>query len=105
MTTTFYIAIAILLFAAYIFVMNWGCVIVSMRNKQRGIDRHHSAVPVMSFILTALAWFIYPLPDRLWMVFVPLLDIANWNLLWLPVVLIRERRKKMSKKAKVVIPW
>src|SRR5262245_40882574 len=88
------LAFAILLFAAYIVVMNWGCVIVSLRNKKRGIDRHHSTVPVASFILAALAFLIYPGTNKMWMVSVPLLDIANWNLLTLPVVLIREARTK-----------
>ena len=90
----FILALAILVFAAYIVVMNWGCVIVSMRNKRRGIDRHHSTVPIISIILAALAYFIYPRPDKMWMFSVPLLDIANWSLLWLPVVLIRESRTK-----------
>ena len=90
----FILALAILLFAAYIVVMNWGCVIVSMRNKRRGIDRHHSTVPIVSFIFTALAFLIYPRPDKMWMISVPLLDIANWSLLWFPVVLIRESRTK-----------
>ena len=88
------LAIAILLFAGYIVVMNWGCVIISMRNKKRGIDRHHSTVPIVSFVLTALANLIYPWPDKMWMISVPLIDIANWSLLWLRVVLIREARRK-----------
>ena len=90
----FILALAILLFAAFIVMMNWGCVIVSMRNRRRGIDRHHSTVPVASFILAALAFLIYPDTNKMWMVSVPLLDIANWNLLTLPVVLIREARTK-----------
>ena len=88
------LTIAILLFAAYIVVMNWGCVIVSTRNKRRGIDRHHSTVPVISFVLVALAFGMYPRPDKMWMLAIPLLDIANWSLLLFPVVLIREARKK-----------
>ena len=88
------LALAILLFAAYIVVMNWGCVIVSMRNKRRGIDRHHSTVPVVTFILAALAYTIFPRADNRWMITIPLLDIANWNLLWLPFGLIREWKKK-----------
>jgi hypothetical protein len=90
----FILAIAILLFAAYIVVMNWGCVIFSMRNKIRGIDRHHSTVPIVSFVLAALAYLIYPRPDKTWMIAVPMLDIANWSLLWLPVALIRALRTK-----------
>ncbi len=90
----FILSIAILLFGAYIVVMNWGCVIAGMRNKRRGIVRHHSTVPVVSFVLAALAFLIYPRSDKLWMISVPLLDIANWSLLWLPVVLIREAKTK-----------
>lgn len=91
----FIIASVFLIFAAYIVVMNWGCVIASARNKQRGIDRHHSTVPLVSVFLTILAYLIYPKPDKMWLISLPLLDIANWSLLWLPVVLIREARKKV----------
>jgi len=93
-TARFILAIAILLFAACIVVMNWGCVIVSMRNKRRGIDRHHSTVSIVSIVLAAVAYLVYPQPEKVWMISVPMLDIANWNLLRLPVVLIREARKK-----------
>ena len=93
-TVRFILGIAILLFAAYIVVMNWGCVIVSTRNKRRGIDQHHSTVPIISFVLAALAFAIYPRSDKMWMITVPLLDIANWSLLLFPVVLIREARTK-----------
>src|ERR1043166_285418 len=95
----FILALAILVFAAYIVVMNWGCVIVSMRNKRRGIDRHHSTVPIISIILAALAHLIYPKPDRNWMIVIPLLDIANWSLLALPFVLFREWRKKNTERS------
>lgn len=86
------LATVILLFAAYIVVMNWGCVIVSLRNKRRGIDRHHSTAPLLSFFITIVAMVVYPWP---WMIVVPLLDIANWSLVWAPFGLIREmcRRK------------
>jgi hypothetical protein len=96
MTIARYIlAIAVLLFAAYVVVINWGCVIVSMRNKRRGIDRHHSTVPIFSFGVTVVAMIIYPRHDRaVWMFSVPLVDIANWSLLWLPFGLIRECMKK-----------
>ena len=97
-TARLILAAIILLFAAYIVVMNWGCVIVSMRNKSRGIDRHHSTVPLISIILVVLANLIYPLPNKMWMIAIPLLDIANWSLLWIPVLLIREwKSKKITK--------
>jgi len=93
------LAIIVLLLAAYIVAMNWGCVIVSIRNKRRGIDRHHSTVPVLSFILVALAHLIYPKVDKNWMIVIPLLDVANWSLLTLPLVLFREWRKKDTEPA------
>jgi hypothetical protein len=92
-TTRLILAIIVLLLAVYVVAMNWGCVIVSIRNKRRGIDRHHSTVPVISFILAALAHVIYPKADKNWMIVIPLLDIANWSLLTLPFVLFREWRK------------
>ncbi len=93
-TTRLILAIVLLILSSYIVVMNWGCVIVSFRNKRRGIDRRHSTVPVVSLILVGLAHLIYPRPDKNWMIAIPLVDIANWNILLLPFVLLRERRKK-----------
>jgi hypothetical protein len=92
-TTRLILALIILLFAVYIVAMNWGCVVVSIRNKRRGIDRHHSTVPVVSFILVAFAHLIYPKPDKNWMIALPLVDIANWSLLALPMVLFRRSGK------------
>ncbi len=93
-TTRLILAIIILLLAGYIVAMNWGCVIVSIRNKRHGIDRHHSTVPVVSFILVALAHVIYPRSDKNWMIVIPVLDIANWSVLALPFGLFREWRKR-----------
>jgi len=90
----FILSIVLLLMAAYLVVMNWGCVIVSWWKKNRGIYWHSSMVPFVSFILAMLAYLICPRTDKLWLLSLPLLDIANWNLLWLPVVLIREVRKR-----------
>ncbi|NTV13348.1 MAG: hypothetical protein HGA96_05380 [Desulfobulbaceae bacterium] len=88
----FILAFVLLLLAAYIVVMNWGCVLVSLRNKRRGIARHHSTVPLLSLVLAALAYLVYPRPDKMWLLFLPLCDIANWSLLLLPMVLMREVR-------------
>ncbi len=90
----FILAIAILVFAICVVVMNWGCAIVNMTNKRHAIDRHHSTVPIVSFVLAALAYIIYPLPEKIWMISVPLVDISNWSLLWIPVLLIRKARAK-----------
>ena len=88
------IAIIILLIAAYIVVMNWGCIFASMRNRWKGIDKHHSTVPVVSLILAGIAFTAYPYTPKMWIGIIPLVDIANWSMLWLPVVLIKEAGEK-----------
>jgi hypothetical protein len=98
------LSVAVLLFAAWIAAMNWGCVIVSTRNRRRGIDKYHSTVPFVSFFLVVLAILLYPrMPKPIWMLTVPLLDAGNWTLvlgvLWLPVTLIRQSRTKKSHEA------
>ena len=90
------LALAILLFTAYIIVMNWGCAIVSTMNRRRGIDRHYSTVPIVSLVLASLASLVYPGSDKMWMISLPLLDIANWSLLSLPIALIRESKAKKT---------
>ncbi len=97
-----YILSSILLLAAvYIVVLNWGCVIVSIRNARRGIDRHHSTVPLVSFFLTIFGIVFFPQPNKVaWMIAVPILDIAHLNIVfaifWLPVMLVRTLRKKKN---------
>jgi len=85
------LAIAILLLAVYFVAMNWGCVIISMINKRKGVDCHHSTVPLVSLILTVFAYISYPYPAKNWIVIIPILDIGNWMLLWFPIVLMKKR--------------
>ncbi len=76
------IAIILMLFAAYIAAMNWWCVIASDLNKRRGIDKHHSTVPLISLILTGiLAYPLCPFTPKEWIWVIPALDIGNWMLL------------------------
>ena len=82
------LGIFFLLAALYILVMNWGCVIVSLRNKRRGIDRHHSTVPVVSAFPAILAAAFLGRPFGIWALLIPILDIANLNLLFSPIYLI-----------------
>ena len=88
------ISIIVLVFAVGIVVMNWGSVIVNARNKKKGVERHYSTVPVVSLILAAIAYVAYPYLGKGWMVLIPLVDIANWRLLWLPVAVIQQARTK-----------
>jgi hypothetical protein len=92
-------AILMLLLAAYIVVMNWGCVIVNTRNRRRGIDRHSSMIPLMSVAIAACAYYIYPSADPVWVFIVPLLDLSNWSILWLPFFLILASMKKKQNKS------
>ena len=75
------IAIILMFLAGYIVMMNWGCVIVSMLNKRRRIDRHHSTVPLISFLLTAVAFEVYPFMPKGWIGIIPAVDIGNWMLI------------------------
>lgn len=79
-TARIIIAGIILVLAAYIALMNWGCVIASLRNQKKGIDKHHSTIPGISLILAGVAYFIYPLNPKLWIGFIPGLDIGTWML-------------------------
>jgi len=89
------IAVIILLFGAYIAVMNWGCVLVSMRNKRKGIDKHHSTVPFVSIVSAGLAYMIYPLQPKQWIGIIPLVDIGNWILIiGLPIALAKGAFRK-----------
>lgn len=75
------VAIAVILFAAYIVVMNWGCVIATERNRRKGIKKHHSTVPLISLFLAWVAYPIYPFEPKGWIGIIPALDIGNWYLL------------------------
>jgi hypothetical protein len=74
------VAVILILLAAYITAVNWCCVIVSMRNKRRGIHKHHSTVPLISLILAALAYAVCSFSSKAWIGIIPAVDIGNWAL-------------------------
>ncbi len=74
-------AILIILLGLFIVVMNWYCVIVSMRNKSKGINKHQSTVPLISFLLSAVAYALYPFIPKWWIGIIPAIDIGNWTLI------------------------
>ncbi len=75
-------AIICILISVYILIMNWGCVIKNIRNKRKGIDRHHSTVPLVSIVFAvALAYPLYPYTPKWWIFIIPILDIGNWILI------------------------
>jgi len=83
------LSIAILLSAGLVVVGNWGCVIGSFRNRRRGIDKHHSTVPMVSLVLSLFAYGVYPYSPKNWMFILSLLDPSNWSLLAIPFVFFR----------------
>ncbi len=91
------IASLLILLGAYVAVMNWACVVAITRNKRQGIDKHHSTVPLVSLVLAILAYFIWPLETKAWMLLVPVLDIGNWLLLiGLPIAIAQGAFKSDS---------
>jgi hypothetical protein len=93
-TARLILAIVILVLALCIVAMNWGSVIGNMRNKRKGVAHHYSTVPIVSFILAALSYIVYPRPDKGAALIIPLLDVANWRLLLLPIAMIRQTKTK-----------
>ncbi len=94
--TTFrlYLSALLMLMAGYVVFMNWASIVATIRNRRRGIRRHHSTVPLVSLMLAGLAALAYPFTPRLWIGLIPLADVSNLMLLWLPVFLIKQSRKR-----------
>ena len=88
------IAIVLLALAAYIAVMNCCCIIFSLRNQRRGIDKHYSQVLIFHNILPIAAFFIYPHSPKWWIWLIPGLDSSNWTLLSWPFVIWKEKRNQ-----------
>ncbi len=77
-----------LLATVFLVAMNWAAAVVSLRNKRRGIDRHHSMVPGFSVGLAVFAMAMWPFWPGKWVLLIPALDIANLNLLLSPIYLL-----------------
>jgi hypothetical protein len=89
------IAALVLLFGAYIAVLNWVALIINRLNRKRGIDKHYSPNPLISIICAGIAYFIYPFQPKGWIVLIPLLDIGNWQLIiGLPIAIAKVGSKK-----------
>ena len=87
--------LASMLFCAALFVvgMNWSCVFLNFRNRRRGIDKHHSMVPVVAQVLLVIAAQCSRLEQSPWLPtlafwILGLADISLWMLASLPFVLL-----------------
>jgi hypothetical protein len=90
-------SIALILLALFFVVVNWASVIISERNKRKGIDRHHSTSPLLSIILAGAAFLLYPYTPRIWIWIIPVVDIGNWSvLIGLPWAIAKGAFKKKS---------
>ena len=88
------VSAVLILLGAYIALMNLGCIIFSLRNQKKGIDKHHSQVFIFHNILPVAAFFIYPHNPKWWIWLIPILDVSNWTLLAWPFVIAIEKIKK-----------
>ena len=89
-----------LLAALYVAIANWGCAIITERNKRKGIDRYHSTVPVVSILLAFCAMFMWPYWPHAWVMLISILDFANLMLLLSPVWLLLHfiRKHRLDRK-------
>lgn len=85
-------SVILALLGAYTVFLNGACVVVSLRNQRRGIERHHSSVPfVGQFLLGASGYLSAVLPH--WLLWsVALADISLWGMLLFLVRLPFRRR-------------
>jgi hypothetical protein len=83
-TTGTIVAGLLIIASIYVVAMNWACVIITLRNRRRKIDRYYSTVPIITFILAALALMVWPFRPNWWIILIPVADIANLNLMIWP---------------------
>lgn len=74
-------SIVLMAIALFFVLANWACVIASGRNKRKGIDRHHSVVPLGSLFTAGIAFLLYPYTPGIWIWIIPVVDIGNWAVL------------------------
>lgn len=90
-------SIALMLLALFFVVVNWSCVIASEMNRRKGIDKHHSMVPLASLLTAGIAFFLYPYAPRIWIWIIPAVDISNWAvLIGMPWAVVKGIFKKES---------
>ena len=89
-------SIILTLLGGYIVAMNAGCVFVSLRNQRRGIDRHHSTVPLGAQILLGTAGSLSSFIPYWLLWSVALADISLWSLFYFLVRLAFRSKEPSS---------
>ena len=90
----------VLALAICVVVLNWGCVIASIRMRRQGLPRHVSTVPLVAQVLVGLALFLsmdnaVGVPNWVYGC-IALADPALYSLLYLPIFLLRRRYLKKT---------
>lgn len=85
------LGIGLMFFGIYIVGLNYGCIIVSERNKRRGIDKHHSVSPFIGPISYLIGASLSPFKIGIHVLIVLVLDPGTWLIvLGLPYALLTE---------------
>ncbi len=100
------LAVLLATFGAFMVSCNYGAVIVSTRNRRRGIDHHSSMVSVVPQLCLLLAYAVScAAPSKLipsWLLLaVGLADLSFWGIASLPILFLSGRppfRKSHTKK-------
>ena len=84
-------SVALALAAAYVAAMNIGCAVANYRNKKRGVDKHHSMVPIAVQLLALASAAISSAVPKALLIGICLVDLSLWQLAYLPIFLLRRR--------------
>jgi len=90
------LCLVLLIIAAAVVFLNWGCVVVSLLYKRQGIKRHVSTVPLVAQVFVILAATVQTGASSPWLPgwafwVVACADVALWSILCLPLFLLRRR--------------
>ncbi len=69
------------LFAAYVACCNFAALILSSRNRSRGVQRHYSQGPIVGPVAGYLGLFALPVAKPLGLWLLPLIDPSTWIML------------------------
>jgi len=87
------VSVVLALLGTYIVAMNWGCFIVTYHNQRRGIDRHHSTVPIIAQLLLAGACYLSSLIPHWVLWSIALCDISILFLLYFLIRILLQSEK------------
>jgi len=85
------LGVGLMVFGIYIVGVNYCCIIVSERNKRKGIDKHHSVSPLFGPISYLIGTSLSPFKIGIHALIVWVLDPGTWLIvLGLPYAVLTE---------------